>query len=325
MTIDLIHERLAGRNCDLSLVIPLYNEEAVFPSLLKRLQEALPSLPEQTEIILVNDGSTDRTRELVQDACAREDGIIGIHFSRNFGHQQAVSAGLRAASGDAVAVLDGDLQDPPEVLAAFHARLKEGWDVVYAIREKRKENFIKRLCYGGFYRILAMLTPIHIPLDSGDFGMVSRRVVDQLNAMPEQHRFIRGMRSYVGFKQTGLAYERDARAGGRSKYGWRQLMGLAADGIFTFSALPLRLASFMGFLIATLSFLFAVYVVIWRFASGEGSEISGFAALAIGIFFLGSIQLICLGILGEYVGRIHNEVKRRPSFIVDDVSVKDGS
>lgn len=322
MTAELIRNTLGDRHCALSLVIPLYNEEQVFPQLLSRLVDALPTLPDKTEIIFVNDGSRDRTRELVEQAAAEDARIIGIHFSRNFGHQQAVSAGMQASSGDAVAVLDGDLQDPPEVLAQFLAKLNEGWDVVYAIREHRKENIFKRTCYGGFYRLLAMLTPIHIPLDSGDFGMVSRRVADQLNAMPEQHRFIRGMRSYVGFRQTGLAYERDARADGVSKYSWRKLMGLAADGIFTFSALPLRLASFAGFLIAGLAFLYAIYVIIWKLISGEGTEINGFAALAVGVFFLGGIQLICLGILGEYVGRIHNEVKRRPSYVVDEIDVR---
>jgi len=322
MTAELIRTTLGNRHCELSLVIPLYNEEQVFPRLRSRLVDALPTLPDNTEIIFVNDGSSDRTRELVEQAAAEDPRIIGIHFSRNFGHQQAVSAGMQASSGDAVAVLDGDLQDPPEVLAQFLAKLNEGWDVVYAIRERRKENVFKRACYGGFYRLLAMLTPIHIPLDSGDFGMVSRRVVDQLNAMPEQHRFIRGMRSYVGFRQTGLAYERDARADGVSKYSWRKLMGLAADGIFTFSALPLRLASFAGFLIASLAFLYAIYVIIWKLISDEGTEINGFAALAVGVFFLGGIQLICLGILGEYVGRIHNEVKRRPSYVVDEIDVQ---
>jgi len=322
MTAELIRTTLGDRHCALSLVIPLYNEEQVFPRLRSRLVDVLPTLPDDTEIIFVNDGSSDRTRELVEQAAAEDPRIIGIHFSRNFGHQQAVSAGMQASSGDAVAVLDGDLQDPPEVLARFLARLNEGWDVVYAIREHRKENIFKRACYGGFYRLLARLTPIHIPLDSGDFGMVSRRVVDQLNAMPEQHRFIRGMRSYVGFRQTGLAYERDARTDGVSKYSWRKLMGLAADGIFTFSALPLRLASFAGFLIASLAFLYAIYVVIWKLISGEGTEINGFAALAVGVFFLGGIQLICLGILGEYVGRIHNEVKRRPSYVVDEIDVQ---
>lgn len=322
MTSELIRNSLAGRHCSLSLVIPLFNEEQVFPQMRDRLVAALEQLPDRTEIIFVNDGSTDRTKELVEQAASEDDRIIGVHFSRNFGHQQAVSAGLQTASGDAVAVLDGDLQDPPEVLPQFLDKLNEGWDVVYAIREQRKEGLLKRACYGGFYRLLAMLTPIHIPLDSGDFGMISRRVVDQLNSMPEQHRFIRGMRSYVGFRQTGLAYERDARADGVSKYSWRKLMGLAADGIFTFSALPLRLASFAGFLIAGLAFLYAIYVLIWKFVSGEGSEIDGFAALAVGVFFLGGIQLICLGILGEYVGRIHNEVKQRPSYVVESISMQ---
>lgn len=306
----------------MSLVIPLFNEEAVFPQLLKRLQDALPSLPESTEVVLINDGSRVGTRQMIHDACATDPRFVGIHFSRNFGHQQAVSAGLRAASGEAVAVLDGDLQDSPEILREFLAKLNEGYDVVYVIREHRKENILKPLCYGSFYPVLVWMTPIHIPLDSGDFGLLSRRVVDHLNDMPEQHRFIRGMRSHVGYRQTGLADERDARAQGDSKYSWRKLMGLATDGIFTFSALPLRLASVLGFVFAGLSILYAIYVVLWKIFQSDGAEINGFAALAVGIFLLGSVQLICLGILGEYVGRIHNEVKRRPSYIVDEIDVQ---
>jgi polyisoprenyl-phosphate glycosyltransferase len=302
----------------LSLVIPLYNEGAVFGLLRRRLEAALPLLPAPVEVLLVNDGSSDETGRLMDELCAADARFIGLHLSRNFGHQVAVCAGLDHARGDAVAVLDGDLQDPPEILPAFYAKLQEGYDVVYAVRRARKENPMLRVLYWGFYRILAALTPMQIPLDSGDFGLMSRRVVDALKGMPERRRFVRGMRSYVGFRQTGLAYDRDERAGGHSKYTFRKLLALAADGIFTFSETPLRLATVVGFATAFFSLCYAVRTLIWRLFSDY--ELPGFATLGVGLFFLGGVQLICLGILGEYIGRIHHEVKQRPTYIVERIA-----
>jgi dolichol-phosphate mannosyltransferase len=229
----------------------------------------------------------------------------------------AVCAGLEHARGDAVGVLDGDLQDPPELLPQFLAKLQQGYDVVYAIRRARKENPLLRVLYWSFYRLLAALTPIEIPLDSGDFGLMTRRVVNLLKSMPERRRFVRGMRSYVGFRQTGLAYEREERAGGRSKYSLRKLIALAADGVFTFSETPLRLATVMGLSSAGLALCYGCYLFLWRLFSGE--KLPGFATLAVGLCFLGGVQLICLGILGEYIGRIHHEVKQRPPYIVERV------
>jgi dolichol-phosphate mannosyltransferase len=234
----------------------------------------------------------------------------------------AVCAGLELARGNAVAVLDGDLQDPPEILPQFYAKLREGYDVVYAVRRNRKENFCLRLLYWVFYRLMSALTPIAIPLDSGDFGMMSRRVVEALKAMPERRRFVRGMRSYVGFQQTGLAYDRDERAGGRSKYTFRKLLTLAADGIFTFSETPLRLATGVGFASAGFSLLYGAFLLFQKLITGY--NLPGFATLAVGLFFMGGVQLICLGILGEYIGRIHHEVKQRPPFIVERVERADG-
>jgi dolichol-phosphate mannosyltransferase len=268
-------------------------------------------------VLLVNDGSTDATGTLVSQLCQRNPQFIGVHLSRNFGHQMAVCAGLDLSRGEAVAVLDGDLQDPPEILPQFHARLREGYDVVYAVRRNRKENLVLRALYWVFYRVMASLTPIPIPLDSGDFSMMSRRVVETLKTMPERRRFVRGMRSYVGFRQTGLEYDRQERGGGQSKYTFRKLLALAADGIFTFSEIPLRLATVAGFCAAGVSMLYGVYLALWRIFAGEG--LPGFATLAVGLFFLGGVQLICLGILGEYIGRIHHEVKQRPPFIVERV------
>jgi polyisoprenyl-phosphate glycosyltransferase len=302
---------------ELSLIIPLYNEAAVFDQLTRRLIDALPLLPSDTEVLLINDGSTDATGNLISQLCRRNPHFVGVHLSRNFGHQMAVCAGLDLALGNSVAVLDGDLQDPPEILPQFYAKLREGFDVVYAVRRTRKENPGLRFLYWVFYRLMAALTPITIPLDSGDFGIMSRRVVDALKAMPERRRFVRGMRSYVGFRQTGLDYDRHERAGGRSKYTFRKLLALAADGIFTFSEIPLRLATLVGFTSAGFSLLYGGYLLIERLIGGY--NLVGFATLAVGLFFLGGVQLICLGILGEYIGRIHQEVKQRPPFIVERI------
>lgn len=302
---------------ELSLIVPLFNEAEVFERLVARLTGTLPLLPPLTEVLLINDGSVDKTGTLISELCGRDSHFVGVHLSRNFGHQMAVCAGLEQARGEAVAVLDGDLQDPPEILPRFYAKLREGYDVVYAVRQTRKEHFVLRFLYWIFYRLMAALTPISIPLDSGDFSIMSRRVVDTLKTMPERRRFVRGMRSYVGFRQTGLAYDRHERAAGSSKYTFRKLLTLAADGIFTFSELPLRLATFAGFCAAGLSLLYGAYLALWRILGG--ANLPGFATLAVGLFFLGGVQLICLGILGEYIGRIHHEVKQRPPFIVERV------
>src|SRR5215471_16228954 len=203
---------------ELSLVVPLYNEAEVFDQLARRLTQAFPFLPPSTEVLLVNDGSSDATGALISQLCRKDRRFVGVHLSRNFGHQMAVCAGLDLVRGNAVAVLDGDLQDPPEILPQFYTKLLEGYDVVYAVRRNRKESPPLRFLYWVFYRVMARLTPIAIPLDSGDFGIMSRRVVDALKGMPERRRFVRGMRSYVGFRQTGLAYDRQERAGGESKY-----------------------------------------------------------------------------------------------------------
>ncbi len=301
----------------LTLVIPVFNEAAIFDQLKRRLVEALLLLPTPTEVLLVNDGSSDSTGALISELCRQDEHFVGVHLTRNFGHQMAVCAGLELARGEAVAVLDGDLQDPPEILPAFYAKLREGYDVVYAIRQQRKENLLKRFLYWAFYRLMAALTPIEIPLDSGDFGIMSRRVVEALKTMPERRRFVRGMRSYVGFRQTGLAYERQERAGGQSKYTFRKLLVLATDGIFTFSEIPLRIATLAGFLTAGFSILYGAYLLIQRIIVGY--DLPGFATLAVGLFFLGGVQLICLGILGEYIGRIHHEVKQRPPYIIEHV------
>lgn len=316
---------MADTTVDLSLVIPLYNEEEVFAELLRRLCEFVNTLQtapnnqaRTVEVILIDDGSHDATPRLIQEASATHSWIRGVIFSRNFGHQIAVTAGMQHTSGRAVAILDGDLQDPPEVILEFLQKMRAGYDVVYAIRTKRKENILKRAAYAAFYRIMRALSTIPIPLDSGDFCLMSRRVVDEVNTMPERHRFIRGMRSWVGYQQIGHSYPRAARTMGESKYSFSKLLKLAFDGIFTFSEKPLQWSTMMGMIVAAGSFLWGTFVILWRIFGVPSSSIQGWATLAVGIMFLGGVQLISIGILGEYIGRIHNEVKGRPMYVVKE-------
>jgi dolichol-phosphate mannosyltransferase len=302
----------------LSVVIPLFNEESVFPELLDRLLKVRNDLPAETEIIFVNDGSSDQTTVLIEEAVATQDHCVGVHLSRNFGHQAAISAGLKVSRGEAVALIDGDLQDPPELIPQLYAKVAESYDVVYAVRRNRKEGWIKRACYFTYYRMLNKITLIDLPLDAGDYCVMSRRVVTHINQMPERNRYIRGLRSFVGFKQTGIPYDRGMRVGGTSKYTLNKLFRLATDGIFTFSEFPLRIASVVGWAIAMVCMIYALALIYWRIFSD--ADVPGFATLAVAIAFLGGVQLICVGILGEYIARIHNEVKGRPAYIIEKVS-----
>jgi polyisoprenyl-phosphate glycosyltransferase len=301
-----------------SLVIPVFNEESVLPALLQRLQSLEQCYKQYDfEILFVDDGSIDNTRSILETA-HYQNGYTLITFSRNFGHQAAVSAGISYASGDYVAIIDGDLQDPPEAIPDMVSLLiRTGSDVAYGVRQNRKEQPLKRLSYFIFYRLLRRLTPIAIPLDSGDFSVISRRVAGVINSMPEKHRFVRGLRSYAGFKQVPFVYSRYSRAAGAPKYTLTKLIGLAADGIFTFSEIPLKISTFMGLSIAVSSFIIGFSLLIWRL--GSGAILPGFATISVGLFFLGGVQLMCLGILGEYIGRIHSEVKMRPPYVIDSV------
>lgn len=310
--------RLPDEPIAISLVVPLYNEEEVFPQLRERITTVLDQFAVPMEVLFVDDGSDDRTGELIDEAAAQDRRFAGVHLSRNFGHQAAISAGMNICRGDVVVLMDGDLQDPPEVLLEMYSKIEEGYDVVYAVRESRKESFLYRAAYRVFYRLLRASSQLQIPVDSGDFSMMRRAVVDEINRMPERHRFVRGLRSFVGFRQVGISFERSARQAGQPKYTIPKLIRLAADGIFTFSELPLRLASLLGFTIALLSSIYMIYLVIWRLTSDE--SLPGFATIAVAMFFLASIQLICLGIVGEYIARIHNEVKGRPAYIVEKVT-----
>ncbi len=297
-----------------SLAIPVYNEEAVVPELLERVTRVLDATEGGPhEIVVVDDGSRDATARLLREAAAHEPRLTVIELSRNFGHQAAISAAISHATGDAVLVMDGDLQDPPEALPRFLELYRQGYDVVYALRVARKERLWLRACYYFFYRLIAWLSDIELPLDSGDFALLSRRVADHLRHAPESHRYLRGLRTWVGFRQTGLEVERDERVAGTSKYTVLKLLGLAMNGIFAFSTVPLRAATLLGFATLLMSGGFVAYALYVRFV---GQPIEGFTALIGAIVFLAGVQLVFLGVLGEYVGRIYDEVKRRPQFIV---------
>jgi polyisoprenyl-phosphate glycosyltransferase len=299
----------------LSVAIPIHNEESVLPELLRRLVAVLDCLPGGPhEMLFVDDGSTDSTYELLEAAADRDPRIVVLSLSRNFGHQAAITAALDHVSGDAVVVMDGDLQDVPEVIPQFVDKYKQGYDVVYAERVRRKEPWALRLCYFAFYRMMASLSDIQLPLDSGDFGLMSRRVVTQLRNMPEHHRYLRGMRTWVGFRQTGIEVERAERHSGRSKYNLMRLLRLAFDGIFAFSIVPIRAAALFGAFVMIPSFLFLVYSVYIRVVLGQSPR--GFTALIVAITFLSGVILFFLGVIGEYVGRIYEELKARPHYIV---------
>lgn len=302
---------------ELSVVVPAFNEAENLNALYSRLVAALAPLGLTYELIFVNDGSRDATLGLLQRLAAADSRVVAIDLARNFGHQVAISAGLDHSRGAAVIVMDGDLQDPPEVLPQFIARWREGYDVVYAIRAQRKEGFLKRGAYALFYRVLKRVAQIDIPLDAGDFCLMDRRVVDLLNGMPERNRFVRGIRSWVGLNQTGLAYERHARHAGKPKYTFTRLVYLALDGLISFSFLPLRLISLAGLAVSLLSIMIAIFYTIQKLTVGLSPP--GFATLTVAIFFLAGIQLITIGVIGEYVGRIFEEVKARPLYVVRKV------
>lgn len=285
---------------------------------MSRLTAVLDTTKINASVILVDDGSSDSTAQLMRKQSESDDRFTSVFLSRNFGHQLALTAGLaHVDASEGAFILDGDLQDPPELLDAFYNKLKEGNDVVYAVRKNRKEGFFKKMLYKSFYLLLKKISYLKIPLDSGDFSMVSRRVVDHMNDMQEESRFLRGMRSWIGFNQVGLEYERDERQAGDSKYTLKNLFQLAFNGIFNFSEFPVKFITRLGLWTVFLSFLFLLWTLYVRIFLGEVPE--GFTSLLIAIVMFGGVQLISIGILGEYILRIFFQVKKRPLFIVKEV------
>lgn len=299
----------------ISVAIALYDEQEVFPELLRRLTAVLDVLPGGPhEMVFVDDGSTDSTFELVTAAAATDPRIVGLSLSRNFGHQAALSAALDNTSGDVVVVMDGDLQDPPEEIPRFVEQHGLGFDVVYARRVRRQERWPLRASYFLFYRLISALADTRLPVDAGDFALLSRRVVDEVTAIPEHHRYLRGLRTWVGFEQTGIAVERSPRAGGTPGYSIGKLFRLAFDGVFSFSTAPLRAAALGGLVVTVGAMLYAAYAIYVKLVLGESPE--GFTTLIIAITFFSGVQLLFLGIIGEYLGRVFEETKGRPLYVV---------
>ena len=304
-------------NIPVSIVVPLFNEEEVFPSLINRLDKLVESLDFKVEIVLIDDGSIDTTPFLMREVALKNANYQCIFLSRNFGHQIALTAGLsQVRATEAVMVIDGDLQDPPELLNSFYKKIKEGFEVVYGIRKKRKERFLKRIVYYLFYRFLKKIAGIDLPLDSGDFAMLSKRVVNIMNQMPERSRYLRGMRAWVGFNQTGIEYERKERAAGDAKYNFRMLSKLAYNGIFNFSDVPIKILTNLGLLSIGSSVCYFIYSVIAKYTSDVVP--TGFTALLFVIILFGGVQLISIGILGEYIIRMFFQVKERPIFLIKE-------
>ncbi|MCI0381194.1 MAG: glycosyltransferase family 2 protein [Gemmataceae bacterium] len=301
----------------LSIVVPIFNEQENILELYRRLTEALAALGQPYELVLVDDGSRDASPVLLDGLACTDAHVVVMHLSRNFGHQAAVCAGLERARGDAVVVMDGDLQDPPEVLGQFVEKWQEGFEVVYAVRTKRKESRLKRAGYFLFYRLLRKVSDLDIPLDSGDFCLMDRKVVEAIKELPERGRFVRGLRTFVGFRQTGLCYERAAREAGKPKYSLRSLVRLAMDGLISFSNAPLNLVTYLGFASAFIALGLTLWVMLDALITHTAP--AGWASTVVVVLFMGSVQLVSLGILGEYVRRIFLEVKGRPTYIVRDV------
>jgi len=302
----------------LSIIVPCYNESEVIDQTVNRLKAIFANQKDiAAELIFIDDGSKDQTQQILRKYADEDKRIKLICFSRNFGHQMAVTAGIDAASGDAVVLIDADLQDPPEVIHEMIEKWREGYDVIYGTRTERLgESVLKIATARGFYRLLNKLSDVPIPLDTGDFRLMSRAVVDTLKAMPERDRFIRGMVSWVGFRQTSLPYKRQERFAGYSKYPLAKMVRFASDGILSFSTKPLQIAVGLGLLAAALALIGIVYALILRIFTSIWVE--GWTALIIAILFIGGIQLVCIGILGEYIGRIYNETKRRPLYVVKE-------
>ncbi len=300
-----------------SIIAPIYNEVENIPELYRRIREVMDSTDEPWELVVVDDGSTDGSVDLIRDLADDDARLRPVIFARNFGHQIAVTAGLDYSRGEAVVIIDADLQDPPEVILEMITKWREGFEVVYAIRSEREgETWFKKFTASQFYRLIYRITDVDIPLDTGDFRLLDRKVVDVMGQMRERHRFLRGMSVWVGFKQTGVEYKRAARFAGETKYPLRKMLKFATDAITSFSYFPLQLAMYLGFISAGISILVIPVVIVMRLAGSQA--FFGQASTLIAVLFLGGVQLISLGILGEYVGRLYDEAKGRPLYIISE-------
>ena len=309
----------------ISYVIPIFNEELNILNTITRVKNSFEENNlEKYEIIFIDDGSSDKSVEIIKGFIFNGYPIKCICLTRNFGHQEALTAGLKYANNELIAVLDGDLQDPPEVINKFIKFAEKGYEVVYGVRRKRKEIFYKRFCYAMFYMMLSKLSNIEIPLDSGDFCLMSKNALDRLNQLPERNRFIRGLRSYIGLKQIGVEYERDIRSAGEPKYNLAKLLRLASDGIFNFSDKPLKITSTFGVFVSFFSLLSIVLLLVQRAFSiniyGYSPEdIPGYTSIIASVFFVSGVQLFAIGIMGEYISRIFLESKKRPSYLIREI------
>jgi len=299
---------------ELSVVVPVFNEEENIPELYRRLSAVLPRVVRAWEILFVDDGSRDRSWELICSLAAQDSRVRGLRLSRNFGHQMAFAAGLDHARGQVVVIMDADLQDPPELIPELFAKYRQGYEVVYAVRVARHgETAFKKLTAALFYRLLSRITAVDIPQDTGDFRLMGPRAVEAFRRLPERHRFTRGLVAWLGFPQTGVPYERAPRYAGITKYPFRKMLRFALDAITSFSHVPLQLATWLGFVVSAFAFFYILVVLALKLA---GISWPGYTSLMAAILFLGGVQLLMVGLLGEYVGRIYDEVKQRPLYLV---------
>jgi len=307
---------------DISVIIPVYNEEENIGLLYNRMKSVMQQIGASYELIFVNDGSRDNSILLVRELASQHQEVKFIDFSRNFGHQIAVTAGLDRAAGDAIVIIDADLQDPPELIIEMYKKLRDGYEVVYAKRKKRDgESFLKRFTAKTFYRILAKITSIHIPIDTGDFRIIDRKIVDILKQMPEKNKYLRGQISWIGFNQTYVEYDRNERHSGETGYTYQKMMRFALDGITGFSDLPLKIVTYFGFIVSGFAFIVMIYALYSRFILKVYEP--GWTSTILSILFIGGIQMIAIGIIGEYLSRMNSNIRNRPLYIVKDTNMAD--
>ncbi|GAL87219.1 b-glycosyltransferase, glycosyltransferase family 2 protein [Sporocytophaga myxococcoides] len=305
---------------EISVIIPIYNEEKNILLLYKRVSDVLQNLNVEYELVFVNDGSKDKSINIICSLAKSDLSVKYIDFSRNFGHQIAVTAGLDKCTGNFIVIIDADLQDPPELIIDLYAKAKQGFEVVYAKRKTRKgENVLKKLTAYVFYRLLAKITSCEIPVDTGDFRIMSRKVLDVLKNMPEQQKYLRGQIAWIGFNQTFVEYDRNERHSGKTGYTYRKMLKFAFDGITSFSNFPLKVASIAGFIVSGIAFIIMLYTLYSRFVSKD--FVPGWTSLMLSVMFIGGIQLICMGIIGEYISRIANNVRNRPLYIINETNL----